>query len=76
MIYITGGFSFSGALSSFCFFLPVRNGNTVVLNGARRDHVALFPAGMWVADMVAENAGDWLLKCQVLTGCVCPRTSA
>ena len=48
----------------------------MVLNGARRDHVALFPAGMWVADMVAENAGDWLLKCQVLTGCVCPRTSA
>jgi hypothetical protein len=42
-----------------------RNGATIILNGARRDHVALMPAGMWSADMVAATPGTWLLKCQV-----------
>jgi FtsP/CotA-like multicopper oxidase with cupredoxin domain len=45
---------------------PHWHGLRVVEEGARRtDTVELLPASMKVADMVADNPGDWLFHCHV-----------
>lgn len=41
------------------------HGNTVVSKGYREDVVSVGPAGMLVADMIAENTGNWLFHCHV-----------
>ncbi len=41
------------------------HGNTVVSKGFREDVVSVGPAGMLVADMVAENSGMWQFHCHV-----------
>jgi FtsP/CotA-like multicopper oxidase with cupredoxin domain len=44
---------------------PHWHGETVLVDGHYTDVVALGPATMVVADMVAENPGEWLLHCHV-----------
>jgi FtsP/CotA-like multicopper oxidase with cupredoxin domain len=49
----------------FNFHTPHWHGNTVTVHGERTDVVALSPAQMLVADMVADDPGVWLFHCHV-----------
>uniref|UniRef100_UPI0010A077F5 LOW QUALITY PROTEIN: hephaestin-like protein 1 n=1 Tax=Podarcis muralis TaxID=64176 RepID=UPI0010A077F5 len=40
-------------------------GHTLLSRGHRMDVISLFPATFVTAEMMAENAGKWLLTCQV-----------
>jgi len=44
---------------------PHWHGNTVIVNGHRKDVVELLPATTVVADMVPDNPGIWMLHCHV-----------
>src|SRR5260370_296404 len=44
---------------------PHFHGNTVTINGARTDVLALLPATMVTADMVVDDPGTWLYHCHV-----------
>jgi FtsP/CotA-like multicopper oxidase with cupredoxin domain len=49
----------------FNFHTPHWHGNTVLVGGQRTDVVAISPAQMITADMVADNPGTWLFHCHV-----------
>jgi hephaestin len=44
---------------------PHWHGNTVLVNGARKDVVELLPASLLVADMKPDDVGTWLYHCHV-----------
>ncbi len=44
---------------------PHWHGNTVLVNGNRKDVVELLPATTMVADMVPDNVGIWMYHCHV-----------
>jgi len=44
---------------------PHWHGNTVLVNGARKDVVELLPATLLVADMKPDDVGTWLYHCHV-----------
>ena len=44
---------------------PHWHGNTVLIDGHRKDVTELFPATLEVADMRPDDAGTWLYHCHV-----------
>ena len=51
--------------TNFEFHTPHWHGNVVTANHMRTDVGALLPMGMFVADMVPDNAGKWFFHCHV-----------
>jgi manganese oxidase len=51
--------------NAFNAHTPHWHGNTVLVNGARTDVVALLPAQMVTADMRPDDPGIWLFHCHV-----------
>jgi hephaestin len=44
---------------------PHWHGQSVTVNGMRTDVTSLLPATMVVANMMPDNAGEWLYHCHV-----------
>ncbi|MGH7622572.1 MAG: multicopper oxidase domain-containing protein, partial [Gemmatimonadaceae bacterium] len=51
--------------NDFDFHSPHWHGNTVTINGMRSDVSFIGPMQMFVADMIPDDVGTWLLHCHV-----------
>jgi FtsP/CotA-like multicopper oxidase with cupredoxin domain len=51
--------------TNFEFHSPHWHGNVVTIGHMRTDVGALLPMGMFIADMVPDDAGTWLIHCHV-----------
>jgi FtsP/CotA-like multicopper oxidase with cupredoxin domain len=51
--------------TNFEFHSPHWHGNVVTIGHMRTDVGALLPMGMFIADMVPDDAGTWLVHCHV-----------
>jgi FtsP/CotA-like multicopper oxidase with cupredoxin domain len=51
--------------TNFEFHAPHWHGNVVTSNHMRTDVGALLPMGMFVADMLPDNPGTWMIHCHV-----------
>jgi hephaestin len=51
--------------TNFEFHSPHWHGNVVTINHMRTDVGTLLPMGMFIADMVPDDPGTWLIHCHV-----------